>query len=355
MMVMTGGLYLCLTFHDLYRFFLLPFCLSSYNALFIVLWIVGVIITGWYITKYLHIFLQKYIFGHSHRMNWFMISVVIFLVALLGPFIYQDTQSLSESRATTIYVTTLYFIILIALVSSVAMFYYGQEKARKAERELANQQINQQYTDMINQHYLEIRKFKHDYENVLLSIEGYLKADELEGLKAYFYHDLLDEKNQTNDYEQLARLAQIKSPAIRNLFYAKLSYALSQNIPVSVEAKSLVDFNQLNQKVLVRILGIILDNAIEASLEMDEPMIEIVILTQDEFITFLIANNSQITSQQFMKMHQLGYSTKDDSGRGMGLAIVDELVEELGAELFTSVEAGKFIQELTLNLSDNSI
>ena len=42
----------------------------------------------------------------------------------------------------------------------------------------------------IEAHYNELRRFEHDYQNMLISIDEYLKTDDLEGLQEYYQKNL---------------------------------------------------------------------------------------------------------------------------------------------------------------------
>ncbi|WP_373385691.1 hypothetical protein, partial [Klebsiella pneumoniae] len=48
----------------------------------------------------------------------------------------------------------------------------------------------------IEAHYNELRRFRHDYQNMLISIDEYLKTDDLEGLQEYYQKNLAPVSNR---------------------------------------------------------------------------------------------------------------------------------------------------------------
>lgn len=75
----------------------------------------------------------------------------------------------------------------------------------------------------------------------------------------------------------------------------------------------------MNTVELSRIIGIIVDNAIEASENLEEPLINIAFIDNEEAVTFIVMNKC---SDDIPKIHELfeqGFSTKGDN-RGLGLS-----------------------------------
>lgn len=49
----------------------------------------------------------------------------------------------------------------------------------------------QEYTNQIENMYSSLRSFKHDYSNIMLSMSGYIEANDMDGLKEYFDKEIL--------------------------------------------------------------------------------------------------------------------------------------------------------------------
>lgn len=96
-------------------------------------------------------------------------------------------------------------------------------------------------------------------------------------------------------------------------------------IDVSIEIDQPVE--QINTDIidLVRILGIFLDNAIEAALETDAPKLSFVIIKDEKETVFFITNSFIDYHLQLASLSQAGTSTKGSS-RGIGLYNVAQII-----------------------------
>lgn len=60
----------------------------------------------------------------------------------------------------------------------------------------------------LEENYQEIRKFKHDYKNILITIEAFLNNDDIEGLKKYYFKNL-SKTDTIDDFTQFTDLKNI--------------------------------------------------------------------------------------------------------------------------------------------------
>ena len=97
---------------------------------------------------------------------------------------------------------------------------------------------------------------------------------------------------------------------------------------------------------LVRCLGILLDNALEAALETEEPWVEILLLQEERTFSLRISNpwTGKIDHAEFWKE---GWSTKGPD-RGMGLFSYQKILQKYPETVSSaSWSDGIFVQELT--------
>ncbi|MGN0483810.1 MAG: GHKL domain-containing protein [Lachnospiraceae bacterium] len=97
-----------------------------------------------------------------------------------------------------------------------------------------------------------------------------------------------------------------------------------------------------------RVLGIFLDNAIEAALECDTKRIELNLIQNPHSIVLTLRNTFQNTGISLAQMRKRGFSTKGDS-RGLGLANVQEILATYAnVENMTEIQGDFFVQHLTV-------
>ncbi|MCL2426593.1 MAG: GHKL domain-containing protein [Oscillospiraceae bacterium] len=204
--------------------------------------------------------------------------------------------------------------------------------------------------DEIEQQQTATRKFKHDYQNILLSLEGFFESNDFPGAKDYYYSQIkATSEIITKDNFTLDRLIQIKIPEIKGLLIAKLMMAQSNGINTSVEVEDIIDNISIDSVAIVRMLGIILDNAIEELRELDSGKLAITCYKINTGVIFVVENTCRSDIQALHELEQYGFSTKGN-GRGLGLNNLSELVAANASNvaLQTSIVDGCFIQKIVV-------
>ena len=127
-----------------------------------------------------------------------------------------------------------------------------------------------EYTLQIESINNEMRKFRHDYVNILTTMSEYIRENDMDGLKTYFNDNIVPMKDnlQMNSIK-INGTDNLKVRAIKGLVTTKILQAQEKNIPISIEVPELIDHIEMNTVDLSRIIGIIIDNAIEASEELE--------------------------------------------------------------------------------------
>ncbi|MGF3214832.1 sensor histidine kinase [Facklamia sp. P12945] len=281
-----------------------------------------------------------------------LVFLSILSLGILLPALIQAVQEFTgDSKGITQFVLAINLTIFLLFISGAIFLYFALEKMKEAQRQIAQQKINQEYSSMITQQYTEMRKFRHDYKNVLLSIEGLIREKAWDALSSYFFQELAPD-SETNQIESnaLNPLVYLNNPELRMIFYSKLSYAIANGLKVHLEISENLPRLEEDLMAISRMLGIILDNAIEASLQQDQAQIDVLITQLDQEYLIMVANPTQASAQELIKMRQMGFSTKGEN-RGFGLSNLQELAKDADISLFTSIENNQFVQELYIPLA----
>lgn len=194
--------------------------------------------------------------------------------------------------------------------------------------------------------YDNTRSFKHDFQNILQAIGGYIWVNDFEGLKCY-YKQIFSDCKLCNNLDKLNPDI-INNPAIYNIILNKYEIANKNNIEFNLDI--MIDLNELDIKIyeFSRILGILLDNAIEASKECQEKCINL-LFKKDKYKQVLIIentyNNKQISIDQIFEKN---YSTKPKNS-GLGLWEVRKILKKYSnLNLYTSKNNDFFSQQLEI-------
>ena len=207
-----------------------------------------------------------------------------------------------------------------------------------------------EYTLRIESINNEMRKFRHDYVNILTTLSDYIREDDMPGLRKYFNENIVPMKDKLKTRSiKMNGIEKLKVREIKGLITTKIIQAQEKRIPISIEVPDEIDRIDMNTVELSRIIGIIVDNAIEASENLEEPLINIAFIDNEEAVTFIVMNKC---SDDIPKIHELfeqGFSTKGDN-RGLGLSTLKELTDSNENVLLdTVIENGYFVQKVEIN------
>ena len=210
----------------------------------------------------------------------------------------------------------LYFIISTIMIVSIFKAYIVKAETTRKQESLDNLM---EYTSQIESMYSDLRSFKHDYTNIMLSMAEYINERDLTGLEKHFSENIFPlGKELTQGDFQLNRLINIHSPELKSLVSAKLIYAHELSIDINVEITEPVEIVFMDIIDLSRIIGVFLDNAIEAARETSNPTLSFTMLNNHDSIVMIISNNFITKEINLDEINKLSVSSKG-SGRGIGL------------------------------------
>jgi two-component system sensor histidine kinase AgrC len=253
--------------------------------------------------------------------------VAMFLSAYVIAIMAMDQLALFNPKDGTFLYAILSVFILAGSIFGGLMIYITV--AIKRNRQLIYEQNYQNlalYLTELETSYNKLRHFKHDYKNSLLTLKIYQQQSD--PLKVFDALDqLIDiEGKQTNELPTIHELDHIQSIPIKGIIYTKVLKARKKNIRTSLRIEPIQDITEFEWSVN-EILGILLDNAIQASELVDNPWIEIVAYEHLGVVEFVILNCVDDSTQSIDWMMTSGHTTKN-SGQGIGLNSLQEQVSE---------------------------
>ena len=250
------------------------------------------------------------------------------------------------------YIDALPLIITLFSALSLILYYlvtfYSFKKISKLTVTTKELEITKEYNHTLRILHDNIRAFKHDFDNIVTTIGGYIKTNDMEGLEKY-YSQLQDDCQRVNNLYVLNPEI-VNNDGIYNLITTKYNEADSKNIKFNISF--LLDLNNLKMKIyeFSRILGILLDNAIEASSESNEKIINLTFRNDPKNSRQLIIIENSYSNKNINteKIFEKGISSKDNHS-GLGLWEVRKIISKTkNANLFTSKNNNYFIQQLEL-------
>ncbi|MNB99774.1 Sensor protein CitS [compost metagenome] len=275
--------------------------------------------------------------------------ILLLVIILLSVYpiltIGNETGDFSSFHRTLLIGMWLLFVIALLYMQ----FQYNHIQKREVEKS-RNERLVQlkDYADQLEKIYDEFRGFRHDYANILLTLEEGIYREDWEQVKQVYDQTVkpTGQLMRKNEYS-FVKLRNMHVSEVKSILAAKMIMAQQMKIDVALEIEEPIHLIQMELISFTRILSILLDNAIEAAAQTDEAKMWIVLLEDTAVQRIKIMNNSA-EKVSIRHLGERGYSTKG-KGRGLGLYNVQQMMKEMKfASLETEAQPGLFSQTLIL-------
>ena len=208
---------------------------------------------------------------------------------------------------------------------------------RLVERKVASFQseIMQKYYEEVEDMYLKMRGWRHDYRHHIQVMKVHAANGEHEAVENYL--DMLDD--DLTNVETVIKTGNKMADAILN---SKLSIACKNDIRVKAEAKIPVSLT-VSELDLCIVISNLLDNAIDACKELpeEERLIRVYMEMKGNYLYLSVANTASGAKKKHFK------STKGE-GHGFGIMRIDGIVEKYNGYITRASEEGAFTTEVLL-------
>ncbi|HFV3424790.1 TPA: GHKL domain-containing protein [Streptococcus pneumoniae] len=203
----------------------------------------------------------------------------------------------------------------------------------------------QNYTDEIVGLYNEIRGFRHDYAGMLVSMQMAIDSGNLQEIDR-IYNEVLVKANHKlrSDKYTYFDLNNIEDSALRSLVAQSIVYARNNGVEFTLEVKDTITKLPIELLDLVRIMSVLLNNAVEGSADSYKKQMEVAVIKMETETVIVIQNSCKMTMTPSGDLFALGFSTKGRN-RGVGLNNVKELLDKYNNIILeTEMEGSTFRQ-----------
>ncbi|MBD1382828.1 sensor histidine kinase [Bacillus sp. IB182487] len=186
-----------------------------------------------------------------------------------------------------------------------------------------------------------IRAQNHEYLNRLNTIYGLITLEQYEEAREL----ISDEVRERQDIVVFLT-ASVKDPFIAACLLGKINRSKELKVQFDIEKDSKLEQIplSLNTKLLVTVLGNVIDNAMEAASRAkgDNAQVKVSFTDLGSDIIFDIEDNGNGVPEEWQKkIFTEGFTTKDGENHGLGLAIVKNTIDLLHGEIYiTTSDSG---------------
>jgi two-component system sensor histidine kinase AgrC len=205
------------------------------------------------------------------------------------------------------------------------------------------------YTRHVENMATEMRKFRHDHKNLMLVFHTHVESRDWDGLENY-YSSYMNEfsTSETAIESCMDKLKNIQTPELKTILFLKFLQVQRKGIKIIIEVENIVtiigDYNLLDT---CRIVGILMDNAMEACQNVDGAVVRLMGDMSGNNAHFAFQNTCYLPPP-INQINKKGFTTKDGA-RGLGLYNVSQLIKKnRNLTLQTKIEKNCFTQELKI-------
>ncbi|MCT8391053.1 GHKL domain-containing protein [Leuconostoc mesenteroides] len=245
------------------------------------------------------------------------ISLILYLLT------YQFNNTSYKNAVNMFFVISL--ISLLVYLKNTTQNYFNFQLAQQKQQQLDHLTT---YTTQIEDLYKSINGFRHDYANLIVSLETSIQAGDINQIRSIYEDVLKNSPNVLNHGNHtLGSLTKIDIPAIKSILSNKIILALEKGIHIEFEIGQKWSTCHVDVFDYIRMLGILLDNAIEASEACSVAFINIAFITDNiKQEHRLIIENS--TNQEFINIGHIFQDgvTSKGANRGIGLSNMQHIL-----------------------------
>lgn len=229
----------------------------------------------------------------------------------------------------------MYLVIIIFIVVAGSVIFRGKALEEKTEKQQMRINMLNKFNEQYNLLVETSREKQHEFNNHINALRGMsVVSDEQYKENQRMYIDTLSKNNRT-----IKILNYVEQPVLAGFLYKKVEEIMEKGINITIDLS--VPANELCIDVIdcIEIIGILLDNAVEA-LQNNEEINDIILqlLVLNGRINISVKNTSRFyDNDEISKFFIKDYSTKGE-GRGLGLSKIKDLQRKYGFDIFVEMQ-----------------
>ncbi|WP_249709567.1 GHKL domain-containing protein [Bacillus cereus] len=292
--------------------------------------------------------IAQYIVGSPLYYITYILLIIGFIIELIltqpsTEFLAKINQQYSEVSYNSAIIIFLLLLIIVLISSHLSKEKLREEHEKRLDKELLD------YVEKLEDMHDELASFRHDYMNVLLSLEEGIRTKNVKEIEQVYYDVIAPTLKTINDHElDIAKLSRIQIPEVRSVLRAKVGTA-QQQIKVTLDIPENIESVSMTIISFIRIISVLVDNAIEEAVCSEEKVLQIAFFEMDSRQYFIVRNSSKGEAIDLQKIYEKNHSSKEGA-RGYGLFSLKRIINKTNnATLETTYVSPYFTQTFILN------
>lgn len=259
------------------------------------------------------------------------------MLAIVGALFARAMMNLTSGDQVARLKQVLPDFLIISVLLGVGVTYVVQDirfyRQAKEHQQLLHEQSLQ---SLLLQ---DTRIFRHNISNMLYGMQGTLLSGDVSAISAY-YHQMVAECQMINN-ENVVALKRLPSLAVSSLLLNKMQQANAQKIPFFITVAEDIAWHGLRDSEMTQILGVLLDNALEAAAESHAPHVAFEASNVDGALTLIIRNSYRTGDPPVFEQPLASSKPGHD---GLGLHSLNRLLSRKPDVLFNIYTVGRYVE-----------
>lgn len=264
--------------------------------------------------------------------NKLLYRILCTISLLIGLYLVID---LMFSGTLNVKMIIVFMLVMTGIIWGVVDWKVSSDLIRNQEKELKMYQL---YIQPLEELVKEIRARQHEFDNHINAILNmHLTVDN--------YDELVEKQSQyilairRDSASKFLPLLRISDKVLAGFLYSKI-VSSPENVDTDVEVHNWQILSRISEHSLIEIVGVLVDNAYEASTE-EGGRVKIFLDSREDKMVFEILNEyRRLPLEELGRFFENGYTTKNSGtgGRGIGLTRVKSLITKSDGEITVAQE-----------------
>lgn len=270
----------------------------------------------------------------------------VFLLIINFPTV-RVLANLHELYGEALYIGITIISVVLMLIISMNVYRSRAQLIEQHEKKMHEQLMD--YVTKLEFMHDELATFRHDYMNLLLSMEEAVRTEDMEQIKQIYEGTIAPTTAIVNHHQlELTKLSRVMIPEVKAVLSVKILTAQQNKLTVTVDIPEPIEQLYMPTEAFIRIVSILMDNAIEAAEKTTERRVCIALFTVDGTQYCIVKNSMDTTPLALDELYEKNYSTKGLE-RGLGLYSIKRITNQYpNSTLSTAVEQQAFEQKLIM-------
>lgn len=308
---------------------------------------IGILICVWLLRQPIQRFAQYIVGSFLYYISYaFLVFGLLVALVLTMP----STEFLAflyvQYGQITYMVSFILFLIflLIVLIGS----HLTKERLLESHQDRLDEELLD-YVQKLEKMYDELASFRHDYMNVLLTLDEGVRTKDIVQIEQIYHEVVAPTSILINNRElDIVKLSHIHIPEVKSMLSVKLITAQQHHIQVMADVPEPIEKTFIPMIDFIRIISILVDNGIEEAVHSKDKIVQLSFFEWEESQYFVVRNSYVDREIDLEQLYEKRYSTKKEN-RGYGLYSLKHLIDQTPhATLETSFTASYFTQTIII-------